>query len=77
MEVDTTPTALALTATTTDWTLTATPADSTTGKLSSGDVPTFTYTAATGDFCVTVTPASPASAWSAGPNGLKKGTTCP
>jgi len=62
------------------YTLTTTnPADSTTVKVSTGDVPTMTYTASSGAYCVTVTPPSTngASAWSAGNNGLQKGTTCP
>jgi type IV pilus assembly protein PilA len=46
---------------------------STTGVTAKGDP-----TSAGTDFCVTVTPAlSGASAWSAGVNGLKKGTACP
>ena len=50
--------------------------DSTSVKLGAHNQLTITYTAT--DFCVTVTPQlSGASAWSAGPNGLKKGTTCP
>ena len=64
-------------------TLTATyaggvPNDTTTVKVGQNNAMTLTYTAATGDYCVTVTPSDPnASAWSAGNNGLAKGTTCP
>jgi prepilin-type N-terminal cleavage/methylation domain-containing protein len=51
-------------------------------KLSPGnEVLTFTYTAGTGVYCVTVGPAASGtetySRWSAGTNGLKKGATCP
>ncbi len=44
-------------------------------KVSVDNVPTVTGTT---NYCVTVTPAAStgASAWSAGPNGLKKGNSC-
>jgi len=53
--------------------------DSTTVKVGNGDTVSLTsYDAATGDYCVTVTPTdTSASAWSAGTNGLQKGTSCP
>ena len=44
-------------------------------KVGAGNTATLTYTAP--NYCVTATPTrAGASAWSAGPNGLKKGTTC-
>jgi type IV pilus assembly protein PilA len=77
LEVDGNPATLVLAVTAPNWTLTSTvPADSTTGKISSGNTATMTYTAATGDYCVTVTPAQ-GNKWSAGNNGLQKGATCP
>ena len=48
-------------------------------KVTSGNIPTAT-TAAGNTYCVTVTPPASTngpSAWSAGNNGLLKGTTCP
>jgi type IV pilus assembly protein PilA len=53
--------------------------DSTTVKVGNGDIVSLaSYDAATGDYCVTVTPTDTnASAWSAGTNGLKKGASCP
>lgn len=49
-------------------------------KVSDGNDAAVAFTAATttapSTYCVTVTPSS-GSAWSAGPNGLKKGTACP
>jgi prepilin-type N-terminal cleavage/methylation domain-containing protein len=77
--VDGNPTTMTLTGTAPDYTLATTgPADTSTVKVSSGNTAALTYTAAAGTYCVTVTPsASGASAWSAGNNGLAKGTTCP
>ena len=54
----------------------------TTVSVGVGNAGTVTYTAqtatVTGTYCVTVNPAlTNASEWSAGPKGLKKGTTCP
>jgi len=53
--------------------------DSTSVKVGPGNTVSVAPSPATADtYCVTVTPAqSGASAWSAGPNGLKKGTACP
>jgi|SRR6185312_9701821 type IV pilus assembly protein PilA len=53
--------------------------DTTTVKVGNGDtVSLASYDATTGDYCVTVTPTDTnASAWSAGTNGLQKGTSCP
>ena len=83
-EVDGLPTAISpLTASAGNVTLTATytggGTDATTVKVGSGNSLSIAYTAATGDYCVTVTPASGdgASPWSAGNNGLQKGTSCP
>ncbi|HKG52509.1 MAG TPA: type II secretion system protein [Actinomycetales bacterium] len=45
-------------------------------KVGAGNNATLAYTAASGAYCVTVTPSGGASAWSAGPNGLKKGASC-
>jgi prepilin-type N-terminal cleavage/methylation domain-containing protein len=78
--VDGNPTTMTLTAgTAPNYTLATTgPVDTSTVKVSSGNTAALTYTAATGTYCVTVTPsASGASAWSAGNNGLAKGSTCP
>ena len=68
------------------WT-SASGADSTTVRVSNGNVPTipanatFNATATPGlnSYCVTVTPPSGdgASAWTVSQNGLGKGTTCP
>jgi prepilin-type N-terminal cleavage/methylation domain-containing protein len=57
-------------------------AETTQVRLSSGNAVSFSgnaTTAAGGDvYCVTVDPAQAgASTWSAGPNGLAKGATCP
>ena len=85
-EVDGLPTAISpLTATAGNVVLTATYAgtpattDTTTVKVGSGNSLSISYTAASGDYCVTVTPASGdgAQPWSAGNNGLAKGTSCP
>jgi type IV pilus assembly protein PilA len=48
-------------------------------KVSDGNTATISgYTSPSSSYCVTVTPSvATASAWSAGPNGLKKGTACP
>ena len=55
----------------------STTADTANIKVSAGNVPTVTA-GAPGTYCVTVTPATgTGSAWSAGNNGLSKGTTCP
>src|SRR3954453_6355253 len=61
----------------------ATGADSTTVKVSSGNVPTLSGTAAAtpgaDTYCVTVTPPASDGArpWSAGNNGLAQGSSCP
>lgn len=69
------------------YTVTATPANGTAStsvvRVSAGNGATAVYTAATtvapivpSRVCVTVTPTGGGSAWSAGPNGVEKGTTC-
>ena len=76
--------ALALTGTAPNYTLTPTyvdttlnPATASTVKGSANNVVTLTFTTP-GTYCVTATPTdTSASAWSAGNNGVKKGTTCP
>ena len=83
--VDGNPTAITLAQATTpgpsNATLTATYSsgspDVTTVKVGSGNTATLSYTAATGDYCVTVVNSDTnAQHWSAGTNGLFKGDVC-
>ncbi|MEP6696024.1 MAG: prepilin-type N-terminal cleavage/methylation domain-containing protein [Pseudonocardiales bacterium] len=84
--VDGNPATIVISGTAPSYTLTSTPtgtgavAETTTVKASSGNTMTLVYptAAGAGTYCVTGTPSySGASAWSAGNNGLLKGTTCP
>ncbi len=73
---------LATSTTTQTVTLTFSPvggtAESTDVKLGPGNTASVTTPATFSAYCVTVQPAlAGASAWSAGPNGLLKGTACP
>ena len=60
---------------------TATPTETTDVKVGAGNVATLAFTAGSATvpatYCITVNPdRDKASDWSAGPNGLKKGSTC-
>jgi type IV pilus assembly protein PilA len=57
---------------------TTAPVDSAVVNVSANNTIALSYVAAGGDYCITATPSKAgASPWSAGNNGLKKGTACP
>ncbi len=77
--VDGNPATLTMTGAAPTYTVISTgPGDSVTVQATRGNNMLLVYDATTGAYCVTGTPSlSGASAWSAGNNGLQKGTTCP